>query len=64
MSKGHVLQCKRASFTMQKSLFCFPILIFSYNEGISSGFPSVLTWFPIDHGVLGGKGCYIYINKV
>lgn len=60
MSKGHVLQCKRASFTMQKSLFCFPILIFSYNEGFSSGFSSVPASFPIDHGVLGGKGCYIY----
>ena len=45
---------------MQKSLFCFLILIFSYNEGTSSGFPSVLTWFPIERGLLGGKGCYIY----
>ena len=60
MSKGHVLQCKRASFTMQKSLFCFPILIFSYNEGISSGFPSVLTGFSVDCGLQDRTGCYIY----
>ena len=35
-SKGHLLQCKRASFTSQKSTFQFAIVNSFYKEGYIS----------------------------
>gem|GEM_PF-3716333 len=36
-SKGHVLQCKRASFTWQKSISYFSVMNLSYKGRMLSG---------------------------